>query len=147
MNDSTEPIILLSSKAEDFYCNYHLILERASVRALEGYVTGKQILPSEAEVEELNMPIEHFLKQQLKTEQSKAEEALEARLREKIYRNPLFAYSLAVPIVAVDDQNPTEQELDNSRQVILYHADTYRQYALSINEDLEAPGTLARDRQ
>ena len=108
--DSTNPIILLSFKAEDFYMNFHLILERASIRALLGYVTGKQILPTETKIERLNLPMEHFFRQQLKSEQSKAEEKMRVKLMNQIQMNPLRAYLLATPVIAMNPLHPTMEE-------------------------------------
>jgi len=145
--DSTNPIILLSFKAEDFYMNFHLILERASIRALLGYVTGKQILPTEAKIERLNLPMEHFFRQQLKSEQSKAEDKMRVKLMNQIQMNPLRAYMLATPVIALNPLYPTMEELDHSRQVILYHSRTYQRFIEDLGQDLEVEGTPERDRQ
>ena len=145
--DSTNPIILLSFKAEDFYMNFHLILERASIRALGGYVTGKQLLPSEAKIEHLNLPMEHFFRQQLKSEQVKAEDKMRLRLANQIQMNPLRAYLLATPIIAVNPLHPTIDELNHSRQQILYNKRTYQRFVEDLGQELEAEGTPERERQ
>ena len=86
---SKEPIILLSFTADEFYLHYHEILEKASMLSLLDYVTGKQFVPTQEEVNALDLSRAHFYEEQLTVQQKNEEDEMRSSLLEEIKLNHL----------------------------------------------------------
>ena len=80
--------------------------------------------------------------------QTKSEESsLTQQIWQQITDNELYAYLYAAPIIAVNQNFPTQEEIDNSRTRILYNSNAYLAYFYKENE-LELPfNDPARDVQ
>ena len=79
---SKEPIILLSFTADEFYLHYHEILEKASMLSLLDFVTGKQSVPTQDEVNALDLSRAHFYEEQLMVQQKNEEDEMRSSLLE-----------------------------------------------------------------
>ena len=144
---SKEPIILLSFTADEFYLHYHEILEKASMLSLLDYVTGKQSVPTQEEVNALDLSRMHFYEEQLMVQQKNEEDEMRSSLLEEIKLNPLKAYAYILPIISINPNRPTLQELRISRLIIPYHEFTYMSYLDHYNEGIYDLEDERRDQQ
>jgi len=120
--DFSKLIIKRDDSTTDFFRNWDELLTSAKAERLLDYLTGKTHVKPEADVEALNKQTKHD------------ESSLTQQIWQQITDNEQYAYLYATPIIAVNQNFPTQEEIDNSRTRILYSSNAYLAYLYKENE-------------
>jgi hypothetical protein len=111
------------------------------------YLTGETHVKPEADVEALNKSRLSFFQTALIKRTKHHESSLTQQIWQEITDHELYAYLYATPIIAVNQNFPTQEEIDNSRTRILYNSNAYLAYLYKENEaelPLNDPGRDAQ---
>ena len=87
----------------------------AKAERLLDYLTGKTHVKPEADVEALNKSSLSFFQTALIEQTKHDESSLTQQIWQEITNNELYAYLYAAPIIAVNQNFPAQEEIDNSR--------------------------------
>ena len=127
-------IIKRDDSTTDFFVQWDELLTSAKAERLLGYLTGKTHVKPEADVEALNKTRLSFFQTALIKQAKQDESSLTQQIWQQITDNELYAYLYAAPINAVNQNFPTQEEIDNSRTRILYNSNAYLAYLYKENE-------------
>jgi hypothetical protein len=139
-NDTNTPkfIIKRDDSTTDFFRKWDELLTSAKAERLLDYLTGKTHVKPEADVEALNKTRLSFFQTALIKQSKHDESTLTQLIWQEIADNELNSYLYATPIIAVNQNYPTQEEMDNSRTRILYNSNAYLAYLYKENE-IELP--------
>ena len=99
------------------------------------------------DVEALNKSRLSFFQTALIKQTKHDESSLTQQIWQEITGNELYAYLYAAPIIAVNQNFPTQEEIDNSRTRILYDSNAYLAYLYKENETELMVNEPGRDAQ
>ena len=131
-------IIKQGCSGTEYYNNLHKLYERARELSIEPYITGEEIIPSDQSVKEFDRPLLHFYRAQLQLQTLEDETAMSEDLKETITYNPLAAYELVLPIVAVNISRPTREELNEARLQVPYNRRDYEAAARKAGQPYDS---------
>ena len=120
--DTNKFIIRRDDSTTDFFRKRDELLTSAKAERLLDYLTGKTHVKPEANVEALNKTRLSFFQTALIKQLKHDESTLTQQIWQEITDNELYAYLYATPIIAVDQDYPTQEEVDYSRTRILYNS-------------------------
>ena len=120
--DTNKFIIRRDDSTTDFFRKRDELLTSAKAERLLDYLTGKTHVKPEADVEALNKTRLSFFQTALIKQLKHDESTLTQQIWQEITDNELYAYLYATPIIAVDQDYPTQEEVDYSRTRILYNS-------------------------
>ena len=132
--DSNKFIIRRDDSTTDFFRKWDELLTSAKAERLMDYLNGKTNVKPEAEVEALNKSRLSFFQTALIKQTKLDESSLTQRIWQEITDNELYAYYYDAPIIAQDQNFPTQGEIDNSRTRILYNSGSYLAYLYKEGE-------------
>ena len=132
--DNNKFIIKRDDSTTDFFRKWDELLTSAKADRLLDYLTGKTHVKPEGDVEALNKSRLSFFQTALIKQTKSEESTLTQQIWQEITDNELYAYLYSAPIIAVNHNFPTQEEVDNSRTRILYNASTYSAYLYKENE-------------
>ena len=132
--DFNKFIIRRDDSTTDFFRKWDELLTSAKAERLLDYLTGKTHVKPEADVEALNKSRLSFFQTALIKQTKNEESSLTQQIWQEITDNELYAYLYAAPINAVNQNFPTQEEIDNSRTRILYNSNAYQAYLYKENE-------------
>ena len=120
--DYNKFIIKRDDSTTDFFRKWDELLTSAKAERLLDYLTGKTHVKPEGDVEALNKSRLSFFQTALIKQTKSEESTLTQQIWQEITDNELYAYLYATPIIAVDQDYPTQEEVDYSRTRILYNS-------------------------
>ena len=129
--DTNKFIIRRDDSTTDFFGKWDELLTSAKAERLLDYLTGNKSRLS-------------FFQTALIKQTKHDESTLTQQIWQEITDNELYAYLYAAPIIAVNQNNPTQEEIDDSRTRILYNVNAYQAYLYKENETeipLNDPGS------
>ena len=136
--DYNKFIIKRDDSTTDFFRKWDELLTSAKAERLLDYFTGKTHVKQEADVEALNKSRLSFFQTATIKQTKHDESSLTQQIWQEITDNELYAYLYAAPIIAVNQNFPTPEKIDNSRTRILYNSNAYLAYLYKEN-DTELP--------
>ena len=145
--DFNKFIIRRDDSTTDFFRKWDELLTSAKAERLLDYLTGKTHVKPEADVEALNKSRLSFFQTALIKQTKNEESSLTQQIWQEITDNELYAYLYAAPINAVNQNFPTQEEIDNSRTRILYNSNAYQAYLYKENETELPVNDVGRDAQ
>jgi hypothetical protein len=113
--DLNKFIIKRDDSTTDFFRKRDELLTSAKTERLLDYLTGKTHIKPEADVEILKKSRLSFFQTALIKQTKHDESSLTQQIWQEITDNELYAYLYAAPIIALDQNFPTQEEIDNSR--------------------------------
>ena len=123
--DYNKFIIKRDDSTTDFFRKWDELLTSAKAERLLDYLTGKTHVKPEGDVEALNKSRLSFFQTALIKQTKHDESSLTQQIWQEITDNELYAYLYATPIIAVDQDYPTQEEVNYSRTRILYNMNAY----------------------
>ena len=127
--DSNKFIIKRDDSTTDFFRKWDELLTSAKAERLLDYLIGKTHVKPETEVEALNKSRLSFFQTALIKQMKHDESSLTQQIwQEIITDNELYAYLFDASITALDQNFPTQEEINNSRTRILYNSNAYLAY-------------------
>ena len=145
--DYTKFIIKRDDSTTDFFRKWDEFLASAKAERLLDYLTGKTHVKPEADVEALNKPRLSFFQTALIKQTKHDEASLTQQIWQEIIDNELYAYLYAAPINALDQNFPTQEEINDSRPRILYNSNAYLAYLYKENKTELPVNDAGRDAQ
>ena len=139
--------IIRDDSTTDFFRKCDELLTSAKAERLLDYLTGKTHVKPEADVEALNKLRLSFFQTALIEQTKHDESSLTQQIWQEITDNELYAYLYAAPIIAVNQNFPTQEEIDNSRTRILYNSNAYLVYLYKEKETELMVNDPGRDAQ
>ena len=140
--DSNKFIIKRDDSTTDFFRKWDELLTSAKAERLLDYLIGKTHVKPETEVEALNKSRLSFFQTALIKQMKHDESSLTQQIwQEIITDNELYAYLFDASITALDQNFPTQEEINNSRTRILYNSNAYLAYLFK-----EGTGQWSRQR-
>ena len=146
-SDFNNFIIRRDDSITDFFRKWDELLTSAKAERLLDYLTGKTHVKPEADVEALNKTRLSFFETALIKQTKQDENNLTQLIWQQITDNELNAYLYAAPIIAVNPDFPTQEEINNSRTRILYNSNAYLAYLYKENEPEVPYDDVGRDIQ
>ena len=140
-------IIKRDDSTTNFFRKWDELLTSAKAERLLDYFTGKTHVKQEADVEALNKSRLSFFQTATIKQTKHDESSLTQQIWQEITDNELYAYLYAAPIIAVNQNFPTQEEIDNSRTRILYNSNAYLAYLYKENETELMVNDPGRDAQ
>ena len=145
--DTNKFIIKRDDSTTYFFRKWDELLTSAKAERLLDYLTGKTHVKPETDVEALNKSRLSFFQTALIKQTKHDEATLTQQIWQEITDNELYAYLYAAPIIATNQNFPTQEEIDNSRTRFLYNSNAYLAYLYKENETELAFNDPGRDIQ
>jgi hypothetical protein len=108
-------IIKRDDSTTDFFRKWDELLTSAKAERLLDYLSGKTHVKPEADVEALNKSRLSFFQTALIKQTKHDESSLTQQIWQEITDNELYANLYVSPIIAVNQNFPTQEEIENSR--------------------------------
>jgi hypothetical protein len=147
MSQANLPFITLRMTPNEFHQQVPILLDYARTKGLYDYVVGNDIVKTQDQLNSQNQSKMSIYCTILEAQMVEQEAAHAAMVLKRLNTNPLYAYMYNSPITAADPLRPTQLEIDNSREVILYNQESYEEYLGTIGELIKPAGSAARATQ
>ena len=134
MSQANLPFITLRMTPNEFHQQVPILLDYARTKGLYDYVVGNDIVKTQGQLNSQNQSKMAIYCTILEAQMVEQETAHAAMVLKRLNTNPLYAYMYNSPITAADPLRPTQLEIDNSREVILYNQESYEEYLVTIRE-------------